>query len=257
MVRIGIMGLTGCSGCQCEILNCQEALLKMLKRVSINFFPLAQDDNSLEELDILFVEGSVTTEEDERKVKKGREVSSLLVAIGSCACYGGVQSQRNDEVSLTEMVKAVYGEKGVPVKVSKPRAVSEVVKVDYELPGCPLDKKQFVYTVASLLSGVKPFFPKIPVCHECKLSENECLFLKGIPCQGPVTFSGCGAPCTSAGVGCQGCRGNCDFPNFEEMVSLLTQRGLSVEDTVKFLKVFRGYTAKEIKVRGAVDEKGA
>jgi sulfhydrogenase subunit delta len=258
MVKIGIMGLTGCSGCQCEILNCEEALQKLLEKVEIVYFPLAQDENAFSEFDILFVEGSVTSQEDEEKVKEGRERAKLLVAIGSCACYGGVQAQKNDEASLEEMLLAVYGRKELFLKVQKPRAVSEVVKVDYELPGCPVDKRQFVYAVSFLLNGVKPFFPKIPVCHECKLSENECLTLRGIPCQGPVTLAGCGAPCPSAGVGCQGCRGNCDAPNFAEMVEVLQKNGLSKQDAIKFLKVFRGYQSKEItkQVGEMKDEKG-
>jgi len=258
MVKIGVMGLTGCSGCQCEILNCQDALMKLLGMVDVSYFPLAQDDNVFEEFDVMFVEGSVTTEEDEKKVKAAREKAKILVAIGSCACYGGVQAQRNDEVSLEEMMKAVYGKTQLFLKVSKPRAVSEVVKVDYELPGCPVDKRQFVYAVSFLLNGVKPFFPKIPVCYECKLSETECLTLKGIPCQGPVTYAGCGAPCTSQGVGCQGCRGNCDFPNFEEMLNILQRNGLAEKDAVNFLKVFRGYQAKDITLSGErKNEKGA
>ncbi len=240
MVRIGIMGLTGCSGCQCEILNCEDALLKLLKRVEFSFFPLAKDRNSLDDIDVLFVEGSVSTELDEERLREARKSSKLLVAVGSCACYGGVQAQRNDEVSLEEMVREVYGKRGVPIKVFKARPVKDVVSVDYELPGCPLDRRQFVYTVSFLLNGVKPFFPRIPVCHECKLSENECLLLRGIPCLGAVTQAGCGTPCTERGVGCQGCRGSCEFPNYEEMLSLLKDCGLKEKDAVNFVKVFGG-----------------
>ncbi|SMO52886.1 NADH ubiquinone oxidoreductase, subunit [Balnearium lithotrophicum] len=156
MVRVGILGLTGCSGCQCEILNCEDAIISLLGRVDFSFFPLAKDSNSIKNLDILFVEGSVSSELDEELVKKGRENSKLLVAIGSCACYGGVQAQRNDEVSLEEMIREVYGEKGVPIKVFKAKPLREVVKVDYELPGCPLDKKQFIYAVSFLLNGIRP-----------------------------------------------------------------------------------------------------
>ena len=256
MVRVGIMGLTGCSGCQCEILNCEDAISRLLGKVEFAYFPLAQDVNDFSDFDILFVEGSVSTSLDREKLIEGRKRAKILVAVGTCACYGGVQSQRNDEASLEEMMEAVYGDRRPEIEVFKPMPLKEVVEVDYELPGCPLDKRQFVYTVASLLNGVEPFFPKIPVCHECKLSENDCLLLRGIPCQGPVTFSGCGAPCTSAGVGCQGCRGNCDFPNFEEMVSIYKGMGLSFNDSLRFLKVFRGKTLPEIRERIA-DEKGA
>ncbi len=256
MVKVGVMGLTGCSGCQCEILNCEDAINRLIGRVEFSYFPLAQDSNDFSDFDILFVEGSVSTELDREKLIEGRKRAKILVAVGTCACYGGVQSQRNDEASLEEMLRAVYGEKRPEVKVFKPAPLSEVVEVDYELPGCPMDKRQFVYTVASLLNGVEPFFPKIPVCHECKLSENECLLLNGVPCQGPVSFSGCGAPCTAQGVGCQGCRGNCDFPNFEELFSIYDRLGLKGEDAVRFLKVFRGKTLPKLRER-SVDEKGA
>ncbi|WP_457678931.1 NADH-quinone oxidoreductase subunit B family protein [Thermovibrio sp.] len=251
MVRMGIVGLTGCSGCQCEILNCQDALYQLLGRVEFALFPLAKDGEYEGKIDILFVEGSVSTTLDREKVLKLRERAELLVAVGTCACFGGVQAQRNDEAPLEEMVREVYGKWELPFKPLKPAPVSQYVKVDYFLPGCPLDKRQFVYTVASLLNGVKPFFPNLPVCHECKLSENECLLLKGIPCQGPVSSAGCGAPCTAQMVGCQGCRGDCDFPNFKEMFSLLKETGLSASDAEKFLKLFRG-----VSWRG-VDEKGA
>ena len=256
MVKVGIMGLTGCSGCQCEILNCEDAIGKLLGKVEFVYFPLAQDVNEFSDFDILFVEGSVSTNLDREKLIKGRERAKILVAVGTCACYGGVQSQRNDEASLEEMLRTVYGNVKLDVEVFKPVPLREVVEVDYELPGCPLDKRQFVYTVASLLNGVEPFFPKIPVCHECKLSETDCLLLKGVPCQGPVSFSGCGAPCTSAGVGCQGCRGNCDFPNFDELLSIYREIGLPFDDSVRFLKVFRGKTISGLKVRFS-DEKGA
>ncbi len=257
-MRIGVLSLTGCSGCQCEILNCQEALFELLTRVEFSYFPLIQDANVDGSFDLVLVEGSVSTRKEEEKLREFRDKTKLLVAIGSCACYGGVQAQRNDETSLEELLRAVYGTQKPPFEVSKPKAVSQVVKVDYELPGCPVDRKQFVYAVSFLVNGVKPFFPKIPVCHECKLSENECLLLKGMPCQGPVTYAGCGAPCTLKKVGCQGCRGNCDFPNFDEILSIFRKQGIKTVDAVNALKVFRGIQSDEI---GTVEvreyEKGA
>jgi sulfhydrogenase subunit delta len=213
--------------------------------VDIVFFPLAQDDNKLKDLDILFVEGSVSSEHDESLLVKGREVSKVLVAIGSCACYGGVQAQENDRASLDEMLMAVYGTTKMPFKVMKAKPLSDVVKVDYELPGCPVDRKQFVYALTFLLNGVKPFFPKVPVCHECKLNENECLLLKGIPCLGPITQAGCGAPCPAKGIGCVGCRGNCDAPNFPEMIGTLEKMGLKLKDAEDLIRIFRGKQAFE------------
>jgi len=47
----------------------------------------------------------------------------------------------------------------------------------------------------------------IPVCAECPLYGEDCLIRKGIPCLGPLTVAGCGAPCTKERSPCIGCRG--------------------------------------------------
>ncbi|WP_456455070.1 NADH-quinone oxidoreductase subunit B family protein [Thermovibrio sp.] len=252
-MKIGIVGLTGCSGCQCEVLNCQEPLLKLLSLCDISFFPLVKDGGLTDRLDIVFVEGSVSTDKDEKLLKEIRRNTEILVAMGTCACFGGVQAQRNDEVSLEEMLEEVYSAKELPVKVFKPKPLSEVVPVDYQLPGCPIDKREFIYTVSALLNGVKPFFPSFPVCHECKLEENECLLLEGFFCQGPITSAGCGAPCTSQKVGCHGCRGDFDFPNYRELYLLASDK-LSFKDFVNSLKIFRGNSFKKELLRREYEE---
>ncbi|WP_297445859.1 NADH:ubiquinone oxidoreductase [Desulfurobacterium sp.] len=243
--KIGIMYLTSCAGCQCEILNYEEALLKLLDLTEIKYFPIGSSANTLdEELDVLFVEGSVSSSLDEEMVKKGREKAKILVAIGTCACFGGIQANNND-VPLEELLETVYGTTDMPFEITHARPVEEVVKVDYSLPGCPVDGKQFVYAAAFLLNGVKPFFPKMAVCYECKLSETECRTLQGLFCLGPITAAGCGAPCTSKGLGCQGCRGDHDAPNYRKMVEVLSARGLKGKDLINFMKVFRGNYLKE------------
>jgi len=73
MVRVGILGLTSCSGCQCELLNCQDAVLKLVESVEIAYFPLAQDKNELGNFDLLFVEGSVSSQKDLETLKRARE----------------------------------------------------------------------------------------------------------------------------------------------------------------------------------------
>ena len=249
--KIGIMYLTSCSGCQCEILNYESALLKLLDITEIKYFPIGSSANTLdEELDVLFVEGSVSTELDEKMVKEGREAAKVLVAIGTCASFGGVQANNND-VPVEELLEAIYGTSEMPFEITRARPLDEVVKVDYKLPGCPVEGKQFVQAAAFLLNGVRPFFPKMAVCYECKLSETECRTLQGLWCLGPITNAGCGAPCTSKGLGCQGCRGDHDDSNYMEMVEVLTERGLKGKDLVNFMKTFRGnYLKKKLKDAG-------
>ncbi len=221
-MHIGIVGLTGCSGCQCQFLNIYGGLSKLLERAKIDYFPLLQDDNVFEEFDVIFVEGSVTCGEDKEKLKLAREKARVLVALGSCACYGGIQA------SIEE---TACGHFCLPV--------SEVVEVDCKLPGCPVGVERLLESMAFLVNGVKPFEYPMTVCHECRINENDCIILKGGICQGPITLSGCGAPCPQMGVGCVGCRGDSDFPNYEAFVSLCESKGIPKERVEKLLFLFR------------------
>jgi sulfhydrogenase subunit delta len=116
-----------------------------------------------------------------------------------------------------------------------------VVKVDAVIPGCPVDKKEVVATVTALLMGKTPRLPDYPVCVECKLSENVCVFEKGLTCLGPVTRAGCGAVCPSFGNKCLGCRGLVDNPNLNAHKGLLQERGLTVDQLLNSFRMFDGY----------------
>ncbi len=244
---VGIMYFTSCGGCQCEILTHAELLKKLVDLVEIKYFPLDSSDNTLDtEFDIMFIEGSVSTDHDLELLKIARERSKILVAVGTCACFGGVQSSKNAESTLEEMLKAVYGDK-VPkiVKPLKPKPLKEYVKVDYELPGCPVSGKDFVLAVQFLLNNLDPFLPKMAVCYECKQSETPCRLKGGNMCLGSISNAGCGAPCTYYGLGCYGCRGDHEDPNYKELVELFRQKGYSDRDIYNFVKVFRGNYVKE------------
>ena len=102
--RVGIMYFTSCGGCQCEILTLKGLLVKLVDLVEIAYFPMGSSKNSLEgEFDIMFIEGSVSTDHDLEMLQLARERSKILVAVGTCACFGGVQSSKNAEASLEEM----------------------------------------------------------------------------------------------------------------------------------------------------------
>src|SRR4030042_4746806 len=91
-LRIGVYGLTGCAGDQLTILNCEDRLLKLFETVDVRSFLMAKSDNLEEELDIALVEGSVSTRSDEESVINIRQRTGSLVAIGICACFGGIQA---------------------------------------------------------------------------------------------------------------------------------------------------------------------
>jgi sulfhydrogenase subunit delta len=202
---VGIFGLTGCAGDQLVILNCEDELLALVELIDIRSFIMASsahDDTC--ELDIALVEGAVVTEHDAQVLAQARARSKLLVALGTCAAWGGVA--------------------GV-------KPLRDYVRVDAVITGCPIEKHEFLAAIAQLLQGQLPLAPSYPVCAECKMRENECLLLaRGAFCCGPVTAAGCEARCPSVGVACVGCRGPAVDANMAGARALYTQLGFASED---------------------------
>lgn len=106
-------------------------------------------NNILDELDIAFVEGAIATPEHEAKLKEIRAKSKKLIAIGACAVVGLPSAQRNTftEGQRAEVQFLIDRFKALP-KVLK---VSDVVKVDDQVPGCPMDPKVFMTKVEALV----------------------------------------------------------------------------------------------------------
>jgi len=148
-----------------------------------------------------------------------------LVAIGACACMGGVQQIKNYGGGKDEMVKWVYPNiKGIDNPDIVP--ISKVVKVDLEIPGCPINTEEFWVLARKLIKGQIPKIPQRPVCYECQLRENSCLLQKGLPCFGPLALGGCGAPCPSSNYPCDICRGPLKDNNLENIKKILAEKAL-------------------------------
>ena len=213
--RAGVFGLSGCWGEQIVILNCEDQLLTLTGAVDFVDFLAASSRNDTEgPLDLAFVEGFVGTEQEEASLKKIRQRARLLVACGSCACFGGVSAGLH-------------------------RRLADVVKVDVALPGCPMEKDEFVAAVAALLNGDQPEQVHYPVCAECRIREQECLLVHhGVFCSGPITAGGCGARCPGYDVPCIGCRGPADDANPESMARIVASAGFSLDDFKRRHRLF-------------------
>jgi sulfhydrogenase subunit delta len=239
--KIGIYGFSGCWGEQIVILNCEDQLLDIVGAVDIVDFLGGSSVNDKESrLLIAFVEGSIANAREEADLRKVRDRSDLLVALGSCACFGGIAAM-DAQSSRKEVIQQVYGNNG-PAKswdIGTHRPLSDFVKVDLSLPGCPIEKTEFLRVVSSLLNGDSPLIATYPVCLECKMKENECLLVKrGLPCAGPVTLAGCGARCPGLNIACVGCRGPADEANMSSLESLLEQKQYATEEIKRKLRTF-------------------
>lgn len=237
--KVAFFDFACCEGCQLQIANLEEDVVALAQLVDVVEFREVLTGKA-PEYDIAFIEGSITRKGDEARLKDIRERSKMLVAYGACACTGGVNKLKNNWKNLDDAKKEVYGENyNMPHLDTFPtKAVDEVVKVDFYIPGCPVNREEVVRVVKELLLGRIPRLPNYPVCVDCKLRENACLFDFSIICLGPLARAGCNAICPSNGVACDACRGTVDNPNKNAMHEILQKYNYTVEEIKRTINIF-------------------
>ncbi len=236
--RVAFFSFTSCEGCQLVVLTIEEQLLELINLIDIVSFREAMSEKS-EDYDIAFVEGSITTTSEIERIKKIRETAKIVIALGACATIGGINCLKN-QFEMKKVKEIVYGEMADNFDTIPARPIEAVIKVDYWIQGCPIDKDEFVEVTKAILLGKKPRIPDYPVCVECQMKENVCLFEKGIVCMGPVTRAGCKAICPTYNDGCVGCRGLIDDPNLSSHKNLLSEHGLTVDEAISQYMLFGG-----------------
>jgi sulfhydrogenase subunit delta len=234
--KVGFFDFTGCEGCQLAIVNLEKEMLDLVGLVDIVNFREAITDKG-QDYDIACIEGGISTPTCVERINEIRSKAKVLITIGSCSSIGGINSIRNDK-PMDEVRKAVYGDKMYWYPSIPALPVSAVVKVDYEIPGCPLDEDEFLRVLRAILLGKSPEIPKYPVCVECKRKENVCVYELGQFCMGPVTRAGCGARCPTFQHYCFGCRGLVPEPNANAEKTVLENYGLSVPEVLKKFSLF-------------------
>jgi coenzyme F420-reducing hydrogenase gamma subunit len=233
-LKIAFFGHTSCKGCFFEFLILGERILDMLKSTEITNFEMIKEYNEEGPFDITFMDGAISSEKEAKFLKKIRKKTKHLIALGSCACYGGIPSMSN---FFRHPEKMVYPDP-IDHRSIEVKPIDEYVKVDYYLRGCPMDKEELLRVVKDIVNGKIPREKDYCVCVECKLRENKCLLEEGIPCLGPITYAGCGAPCPTIRASCDGCRGPLPDGNIKEMIKLLKKTGLKKADIKRMFKKY-------------------
>lgn len=205
-LKISIAGLTSCEGCSFAILDLGLEFIESIDHFDLGDFHLIMDEKPDVKYDITFVDGAPLTKENIRTIKELRRRSKYLISLGACAVNGVIPNIKN-YIDKEKAVRYQYPKTYQKVFNPNIRPIKRFVKVDFEIPGCPIEAKDFLTVINSLREGIEPKLLENPVCHECQLNGNECLLQKGEPCLGPVIRGGCKAVCLNSKFFCKGCRG--------------------------------------------------
>ena len=247
--RVGIVKFASCDGCQLTLLDLEDELLAVAEAFDIVEFAEATSNRSAGPFDVLFVEGSISTPEQAEEIVHLREQATLLVTIGACATAGGIQALRNlgDHDAFRA---AVYPHPEYVESLANSSPVSEYVKVDAELRGCPIDPGQLLEVLTALAVGRRPQLPNEAVCLECKRRGLVCVVVaRGLPCLGPVTRTGCGALCPAFARGCYGCFGPRESANAAGLASHYLRGGDRAEEVGRR---FAGFAVNQEPFRSVV-----
>jgi F420-non-reducing hydrogenase small subunit len=232
--------LNACSGCEISILNIGDPLVDILPQLEFlhmtalvdhKFFGQIGDGSVMEipEADIGIVTGAVRNEEHKHELEEIRKKTKFLIALGSCACYGGVPAQANMWTN-EEVFEKIFrncastepspdpDDPSVPKWTPTCAALDEVVKVDISIPGCPPHPDWIAEALKALLEGKTSWsLPERSVCDTCPvirekksgggpvkrwiqniefdpeegIDKMRCINEQGFLCMGPVTLAGC------------------------------------------------------------------
>lgn len=163
--KVATIWLDGCSGCHMSLLDLDTALIPMARKIELVYGPLVDAHDFPEDVDVTFIEGAVSTDEDVEKVQHIRQNSKVLVSLGDCAVTGNVAAMRNT-VPVRKLLQSVYVEKSdrdgaiptedLPQLATQCRPVQDFVKVDISVPGCPPQSKVIGEVLDNLVENRKP-----------------------------------------------------------------------------------------------------
>ena len=213
-------------------------MLAVADRIEIAYFREATSSQVRGPFDLSLVEGSITTPHDAARIREVRRVSKVLVTIGACATSGGIQALRNF-ADVKGFASVVYARPEYIQTLSTSTAIADHVTVDFELRGCPIDKRQLLEVLTAFLQGRRPSIRAHSVCIECKRRGIVCVMVAhGTPCLGPVTHDGCGVLCPSCSRGCYGCFGPMETPNTVSLARRCSELGATEPALVRVFRTF-------------------
>lgn len=141
-LKLGMFSFASCEGCFTLLLNLFNTKLPYLKSIiDFQYARLLKQKNELKGLDVALIEGSISRERNAERLKEIRKNCKKLVEFGSCAITGWPSAQRND---FTLELKQELRERIESFKqLPEIKQAHDFVKVDSQIPGCPITLEDF------------------------------------------------------------------------------------------------------------------
>ncbi|MFP4171184.1 MAG: oxidoreductase [Methanomassiliicoccales archaeon] len=204
-IKIAQYWAAGCGGCDVAFLDIDEKILGIAEIADIVFWPIAVDWK-LKDVEALpdgaitatFFNGAIRNSENEYIARLLRKKSQIMVAFGSCSCFGGIpglanityaddvldyvytktpSSANEDRVFPTPEWDAPEGELELPELYDTVKTLDQILDVDYFMPGCPptVDRiNEFLDAVEKHVKEGEPLPPKGAVIASEKTLCDEC-----------------------------------------------------------------------------------
>lgn len=169
--RIATTSLAGCFGCHMAILDIDERLIALMDRVDFDRSPLTDIKKFTQRCDIGIIEGGCCNEDNVHILLDFRKNCDVLIALGQCAIMGGLPAMRNAimhaKEPLRECLEEAYisgpylrnttrlipNDPVLPLVLDRVYPCSEIVDIDYQIPGCAPSGDIIFSTLAALLDG--------------------------------------------------------------------------------------------------------
>ena len=85
-LRLATLWLDGCSGCHMSLLDTDERLLELAAQVEVVYSPLVDIKEFPAGVDVVCIEGAVSSAQDEARLKRARQHSTLRITSYN-VCY--------------------------------------------------------------------------------------------------------------------------------------------------------------------------
>lgn len=241
--KLGVFSLTSCDGCQITFLDMDEDFLKFSEEFEIIDFAMIKDIDYTQKIDVALIEGTPIKKEEIKKLKKIAKIAKKVIALGTCATFGGVSGMK--DYNEEKVQKASYKDVTFLDLAEDVKGIGNYIPIDYYIRGCPPVKGEIKRVLDNCLKDcdIKPY--ELPVCVECRKNGNPCFLKEGIKCMGSITYGGCNSICINNKVPCYGCRGPLKTANIDSLFLVLKNKiGMDVKEIKNMFMLYAGSTKR-------------